>query len=75
MISQPNRPSSTTSSGIWTRSGGRWRFGCEDAPNRIEGTASEFARVGVRRRQLADTGLRAHGQLAEVALANLKAYL
>ena len=56
-------------------SGGRWRFGRADAPNRIEGTAGEFARVGVRRRQLGDTGLRADGPLAEVALANLKAYL
>ena len=53
-----------------------WRFGREDAPNRIEGTAAEFARVGVRRMRLGDAGtLRAHGPLAEVALLNLKAYL
>jgi enediyne biosynthesis protein E11 len=53
-----------------------WRFGREDVPNRIEGTAAEFARVGVRRLRLGDAGtLRAHGPLAEVALLNLKAYL
>lgn len=56
--------------------GENWRFGRAEAPNRIEGTASEFARVGVRRMQLDDaTTLRAHGPLAAVALPNLKAYL
>lgn len=53
-----------------------WRFGRPDAPNHIEGSAAEFARVGVRRMHLgATTTLRANGPLADVALANLKAYL
>ena len=53
-----------------------WRFGRNDAPNRIEGTAAEFARVGVRRMRLQDaTTLRASGPLAKIALRNLKAYL
>ena len=53
-----------------------WRFGRKDAPNRIEGTASEFARVGVRRMNLEEaTTLRASGPLAEKALPHLKAYL
>ncbi|MGV0714506.1 maleylpyruvate isomerase family mycothiol-dependent enzyme [Mycolicibacterium sp. XJ662] len=55
--------------------GAIWRFGRRDAPNRINGTAAEFARVGVRRMPLADSALRAHGPLAEAALPNLKAYL
>lgn len=55
--------------------GALWRFGRSDAPNRIDGTAAEFARVGVRRMPLEESALRAHGSLAEVALPNLKAYL
>ncbi|MEO7007161.1 MAG: maleylpyruvate isomerase family mycothiol-dependent enzyme [Terrimesophilobacter sp.] len=52
-----------------------WRFGRSDAPNRIDGTAAEFARVGVRRMPLAESSLRAYGPLAEMALPKLKAYL
>jgi uncharacterized protein (TIGR03084 family) len=55
--------------------GDLWRFGRPDAANRIDGTAAEFARVGVRRMPLAESALRAHGPLAEAALPNLKAYL
>ncbi len=56
--------------------GDLWRFGRPDAPNRIEGAASEFARVGVRRMRLEEaTTLRANGPLAELALPHLKAYL
>ncbi|OBG02612.1 hypothetical protein A5772_07345 [Mycolicibacter sinensis] len=55
--------------------GAIWRFGRWGAPNRIDGTASEFARVGVRRMRLEESALRAQGPLAEVALRNLKAYL
>ena len=56
--------------------GDRWRFGRADAPNRIQGTAAQFARVGVRRMTLAEAAtLQAYGQLAEVALHHLKAYL
>lgn len=53
-----------------------WRFGRKNAPNRIDGTASEFARVGVRRMSLREaTTLRANGPLAAIALPHLKAYL
>lgn len=55
--------------------GAMWRFGRSDAPNRIDGTAAEFARVGVRRMPLEESALRAHGPLAEAALPKLKAYL
>lgn len=56
--------------------GAPWRFGRQDAPNHIEGTAAEFARVGVRRMNLSQaTSLRANGPLAELALTHLKAYL
>ncbi|MDQ2635529.1 MAG: maleylpyruvate isomerase family mycothiol-dependent enzyme, partial [Actinomycetota bacterium] len=55
--------------------GAMWRFGRGNAPNRINGTAAEFARVGVRRMRLEDSALRAHGPLAEAALPHLKAYL
>jgi uncharacterized protein (TIGR03084 family) len=57
-------------------SGDEWMFGAPSAPQRIEGDASEFARVGVQRLELADaTTLRATGPLAEGALSVLKAYL
>jgi uncharacterized protein (TIGR03084 family) len=55
--------------------GDTWRFGRPGASNRIDGTAGEFARVGVRRMPLEESTLRAHGPLAEAALPNLKAYL
>ncbi len=56
--------------------GAVWRFGRPEAPNRIDGAAAQFARVGVRRLALAEAKtLTAVGQLAEVALSNLKAYL
>lgn len=61
---------------VTSPAGESWRFGRAGAPNRIEGTASEFTRVGVRRMRLDDAAtLRAHGPLAVVALPNLKAYL
>ncbi len=60
---------------VLSPSGALWRFGRRDAPNRIDGTAAEFARVGVRRMPRQHSALRAHGPLAEVALSNLKAYL
>ncbi|MET0627671.1 MAG: maleylpyruvate isomerase family mycothiol-dependent enzyme [Acidimicrobiia bacterium] len=57
-------------------SGELWRYGSPSAPQRIEGTAAEFARVGVRRMKRADAKtLRADGPLADAALDTLKAYL
>jgi uncharacterized protein (TIGR03084 family) len=57
-------------------SGGLWRFGLPSASQRIEGSAAEFARVGVRRLKLSEaTTLKAEGTLAAAALGTLKAYL
>jgi uncharacterized protein (TIGR03084 family) len=57
-------------------SGELWRYGSPSAPQRIEGSAAEFARVGVRRMKLSEaTTLQAEGTLAEAALGTLKAYL
>ncbi|KUI29330.1 hypothetical protein AU194_20905 [Mycobacterium sp. GA-2829] len=56
--------------------GDPWIFGPESASNRIVGSASEFARVGVRRMPLNETNtLTADGPLAQSAIHNLKAYL
>ncbi len=61
---------------VTSPSGDRWRFGPPSASQRIEGTAADFARVGVRRKKLADaTSLQARGELATRALPILKAYL
>ncbi len=61
---------------VTSPTGELWRFGAEGSPQRIEGSAAEFARVGVRRRTLADTTtLRGTGPLAVAALGTLKAYL
>jgi hypothetical protein len=57
-------------------SGGLWRYGSPSASQRIEGSAAEFARVGVRRMKLSEaTTLTAEGTLADAALGTLKAYL
>ena len=55
---------------------GLWRYGSPSASQRIEGSAAEFARVGVRRMKLSEaTTLTAEGTLADAALGTLKAYL
>jgi len=60
---------------VCSTTGELWRFGRKDAPNRIGGTAAEFARVGVRRMSLAEaTTLRGNGPLAEL-VPHSKAYL
>jgi len=51
-----------------------WQFGPQDAENVIRGTASEFCRVAVHRLDVADTGLKAVGDFAEVALRIVRAY-
>ena len=61
---------------LTSATGQTWRFGPEDAPQTITGSASEFARVGVRRMPLAEaTSLKARGPFATAALGSLKAYL
>jgi uncharacterized protein (TIGR03084 family) len=56
-------------------SGARWTFGPEDASDRIRGTASDYCRVFVQRRRVADTSLDAEGDAAARALAVARAYL
>jgi uncharacterized protein (TIGR03084 family) len=61
---------------VTSPSGHLWQFGPPSAPQRIEGTAADFARVGVRRMRLADArSLQSTGELASSALLILKAYL
>jgi uncharacterized protein (TIGR03084 family) len=61
---------------VTSPSGQLWRFGPQSATQRIEGTAADFTRVGVRRKKLADaTSLQGRGELALSALSVLKAYL
>lgn len=61
---------------VTSPSGNLWRFGPPSASQRIEGTAADFARVGVRRKQLDDAeSLHGTGELAVSALPLLKAYL
>ncbi|MCA1829893.1 MAG: maleylpyruvate isomerase family mycothiol-dependent enzyme [Actinobacteria bacterium] len=59
-----------------THDGEVWPFGPDDADNLITGDAFEFCRLGIRRitRAQCET-LKAHGQLAEAALDNLRAFL
>jgi uncharacterized protein (TIGR03084 family) len=61
---------------VTSPSGDLWRFGPPSASQRIKGTAGDFARVGVRRKRLADArSLEGQGELAWRALPILKAYL
>ncbi len=53
-----------------------WRFGCEDAPQRIRGQAGEWARLAVQRLPLSATStLRAEGPLAAGALRVARAFV
>jgi len=53
-----------------------WKFGPDDADNLITGEVLEFCRLGIRRIKRSETAtLKAHGQLAEAALDNLRAFL
>ena len=56
-------------------SGAAWYFGPDDAGARITGTASDYCRVFVRRRRIADTALVAEGDAALAALEVARAYL
>jgi len=50
-------------------SGAIWTFGEEDAPDRIEGTATDFCRLVTQRRHLADTRLSVTGPNAQEWMA------
>jgi uncharacterized protein (TIGR03084 family) len=57
-------------------SGAQWSFGPSDAADRITGAASDYCRVFVHRRKLADApGLSAAGPTATAALAVARAFL
>lgn len=53
----------------------KWVYGESDAPNLIKGSASDWARVTVRRVRAEDTRLKAQGEGAEAALRVARAYL
>jgi uncharacterized protein (TIGR03084 family) len=56
-------------------SGAPWTYGPADAADRITGTASDYCRVFVQRRPVADTTLVAEGDAARSALRVARAYL
>lgn len=51
-----------------------WVFGPTDAENIIRGAAAEFCRVAVHRLDASETGLKAVGDSAEIALRVVRAY-
>ncbi len=51
-----------------------WRFGDEDAPSVIRGTAGEFCRVGARRLPVERTALTTEGPYAAAALRVMRNY-
>ena len=53
----------------------RWIFGPEEAENRIKGSASDWARIAVRRIEPEQTRLKVTGDVAQAALEVAKAYL
>jgi uncharacterized protein (TIGR03084 family) len=55
-------------------SGARWTFGPQDAPSRIEGSASAFCRVGAQRLLPEESGLRTRGPHGAAALRVLRNY-
>ena len=55
-------------------SGGLWTWGGEDAANRIEGSAYDFALLAIRRRQRGDVELRATGPVADRFLDLVQAF-
>lgn len=70
------RPSGALRVSLAAPSGDTWRFGPDDAPNIVEGSAGEFCRLFVHRLRLADAvTLRAHGDGAVAALEVARAFL
>ena len=55
-------------------SGAVWEFGEDDGENRIEGPAVAFAQVVAQTRNVADTGLRVTGPVAEAWMANAQCF-
>jgi len=53
----------------------KYIFGPADTDQVIKGTAGDWCRVAVRRRSADDTSLKAQGQVAEMALKVVRAYL
>ena len=53
----------------------KWVYGPEDAENRIKGSASDWARVAVRRAAPEDTRLKIQGEVAETAVRVVRTYL
>jgi len=53
----------------------KWVYGSEDTDQLIKGSASDWARVAVRRVSGDKTGLKATGEYAQKALRVAKAFL
>jgi hypothetical protein len=53
----------------------RWIYGPEDAPSKIKGSASDWARIAVRRIEPNETRLKVTGDAAEAALKVAQAFL
>jgi uncharacterized protein (TIGR03084 family) len=53
----------------------KWVYGPEDAENLIKGSASDWARLAVRRAKASDIRLKVTGEAAEVAIEVVRAYL
>jgi uncharacterized protein (TIGR03084 family) len=53
----------------------KWVYGPEDADQLVKGSASDWARIGVRRIKPKDTRLKVTGEYAEKALEVARAYL
>lgn len=53
----------------------KWVYGPDDAENLIKGSASDWARLVVRRTTVAETRLKVSGEAAEVAVEVVRAYL
>ena len=53
----------------------KWVYGPDDTENLIKGSASDWARLSVRRAKPGDTRLKVSGEAAEVAMRVVRAYL
>lgn len=76
-VAQTPAPEGRTLRAVLNAPGGdTWTFGPDGATDTITGDAAEYCIVGVQRKKPSDaTTLKADGPLAELALANLRAFL
>jgi hypothetical protein len=53
----------------------KWTYGPEDAENLIKGSASDWARLAVRRATPKDTRLKVTGEAAQIAIEVVRTYV